>query len=160
MADMASYAKRVGAKYLEDTRAKEGIKVMKSGMLIEVVNESTKDGAKSPEANSQCKVTYSGTLHDGTPFDAGTTSFAPNQVIKGWTEAMQYMVEGDKWKLHIPYDLAYGERGAGPTIKPFSTLVFDIEIHEVKNGGKSKEDARAMLGAGTASSSTGEADGL
>ena len=57
-----------------------------------------------------CEVTYSGTLRDGTPFDAGTTSFAPNQVIRGWTEAMQLMSEGDKWRLHIPYPLAYGER--------------------------------------------------
>ena len=57
-----------------------------------------------------CEVTYAGTLRDGTPFDAGTTSFAPNQVIKGWTEAMQLMAEGDKWRLHIPYDLAYGAR--------------------------------------------------
>jgi FKBP-type peptidyl-prolyl cis-trans isomerase FklB len=61
-------------------------------------------------ATDTCEVTYSGTLRDGTPFDAGTTSFAPNQVIKGWTEAMQLMAEGDKWRLHIPYDLAYGAR--------------------------------------------------
>jgi len=150
VSDMSSYTKRIGKKYLDDKAKEDGVMTMKSGMLIEVVKESDKADAKSPELSSQCKVTYSGTLHDGTPFDSGTTSFAPNQVIRGWTEAMQYMVEGDKWKLHIPYDLAYGERGAGPTIKPYSTLVFDIEIHEVKSGGKNKEDARAMLAAGTA----------
>jgi FKBP-type peptidyl-prolyl cis-trans isomerase len=65
-----------------------------------------------------CEVTYAGTLRDGTPFDAGTTSFAPNQVIKGWTEAMQLMAEGDKWRLHIPFDLAYGSR-------------YDIEINKL-----------------------------
>jgi FKBP-type peptidyl-prolyl cis-trans isomerase FklB len=118
---------------------------LKSGMLVEILNEGT--GAKSPQVNSQCKVTYAGTLHTGEPFDSGTTSFAPNQVIKGWTEAMQYMREGDKWKLHIPYDLAYGERGAGRKIGPFSTLIFDIEIHEVKNDGKPAAEAAAMFAA-------------
>ena len=97
-----------------------------------------------------CDVTYSGTLKDGTKFDSGTTSFAPNQVIKGWTEAMQMMVEGDKWKLYIPYDLAYGDRGSPPNIPPFATLVFEIEIHKVKSGGKSAEKARKMLEEGKA----------
>merc|ERR1719198_1758478 len=105
VSDMSSYTKRVGAKYLEEKAQENGVMVMKSGMLIEIVKESDKADAKSPEKSSQCKVTYSGTLHDGTPFDSGTTSFAPNQVIRGWTEAMQYMVEGDKWKLHIPSEL-------------------------------------------------------
>ena len=82
-------------------------------------------------------MTYSGTLRDGTPFDSGTTSFAPNQVIAGWTEAMQLMCEGDKWELYIPYDLAYGEYGSPPKIPPFSPLVFEIEIHKVLSGGKS-----------------------
>lgn len=89
-------------------------------------------------------------MKDGTKFDSGTTSFAPNQVIKGWTEAMQMMVEGDKWKLYIPYDLAYGDRGSPPKIPPFATLVFEIEIHKVKSGGKSAEKARKMLEEGKA----------
>merc|ERR1712000_595068 len=96
--------------------------------------------------------TYLGTFKDGSKFDGGTTSFAPNQVIKGWTEAMQYMVEGDKWKLHIPYDLAYGERGSPPRIPGYSVLVFEIEIHKVKSGGKSADEAHSMFVAGQKSS--------
>ena len=91
-------------------------------------------------------------MKDGTPFDSGTTSFAPNQVIKGWTEAMQLMAEGDKWKLHIPYNLAYGERGSPPKIPPYSTLVFEIEIHKVKSGGKPATTARANFKAAIADS--------
>ena len=145
IADMESYTKRIGAKYLQEKATQPGVYKMKSGLLIEKIKNGS---GKSPEKNSQCKVTYSGTLHDGTPFDSGTTSFAPNQVIGGWTEAMQYMVEGDKWKLHIPSELGYGSRGAGATIKPHSTLVFDIEIHEVKSGGKPSEEAQSMFAEG------------
>ena len=136
-------------------------------MLVEILKESTKKKAKSPRASDSCKVTYSGTLKDGTPFDSGTTSFAPNQVIKGWTEgdsfsllriisrtfisfpimtksdsAMQLMVEGDKWKLYIPWNLAYGERGSPPKIGPYAPLVFEIEIHKVESGGKPASEAR------------------
>lgn len=148
--DLNSYLKRTGAKFLKEVAKKEGIIKLKSGMLIEILSPSTKSDAKSPNVGDACEVTYSGTLKDGTKFDSGTTSFAPNQVIKGWTEAMQMMVEGDKWKLYIPYDLAYGERGSPPKIPPFSTLVFEIEIHKVKSGGKSAEKARKFLEDGKA----------
>jgi FKBP-type peptidyl-prolyl cis-trans isomerase FklB len=150
--NMDSYNKRTGAKYLATTLAqKEGIIELKSGMLIEIVSESTLKAPMSPREGDSCDVTYSGTFKDGTPFDSGRTSFAPNQVIRGWTEAMQYMVEGDKWILHIPYDLAYGERGSPPKIPGFSVLVFEIEIHKVVGGaGKSKEEAQKMLAEGTA----------
>lgn len=148
--DMDAYRKRVGAKYLTEKALEEGITTLKSGMLIEILEPSTKDNAKSPTKGDQCRVTYKGTLHSGEQFDAGTHTFAPNQVIAGWTEAMQYMVEGDKWKLHIPYDLAYGERGAGARIPPYSTLVFEIQIHEVLSGGKDGEQAKQMLEDGTA----------
>ena len=145
-ADMNSYLKRTGKKYLEKVLAEnEDAQLLKSGMIVEILKESTKEGAKSPTKGDTCEVTYSGTLKDGTKFDAGTTSFAPNQVIKGWTEAMQLMVEGDKWKLYIPYDLAYGERGSPPKIPPYSPLVFEIEIHKVKSGGKSGKEARAAF---------------
>ena len=148
--DMNAYLKRTGAKFLQEVAKKEGIIKLKSGMLIEILSPSTKEKPKSPNVGDACEVTYSGTLKDGTKFDSGTTSFAPNQVIKGWTEAMQMMVEGDKWKLYIPYDLAYGERGSPPKIPPYSTLVFEIEIHKVKSGGKSAEKARAFLEEGKA----------
>lgn len=114
---------------------------MKSGMVVEILKSGESD-AKSPKAGDSCKVTYAGTFKDGKSFDSGTTSFAPNQVIKGWTEAMQLMGEGDKWKLYIPYDLAYGENGSPPKIPGYSPLVFEIEIHKVESGGKSVSEAR------------------
>lgn len=143
--DMNAYNKRTGAKYLEKKASEPGVIKLKSGMLVEILKTGDAENAKSPREGDSCEVTYYGTLKDGTKFDSGTTSFAPNQVIKGWTEAMQLMGEGDKWKLHIPYDLAYGERGSPPKIPPFSPLVFDIEIHKVKSGGKPVAEAREMF---------------
>merc|ERR1712039_744700 len=88
-------------------------------------------------ADSPCDCHYEGTLVSGKEFDSsykrGTpTTFAPNQVIKGWTEAMQLMVEGDKWEMYIPYNLAYGERGMPPVIPAKSTLIFTMEIIKIK----------------------------
>ena len=154
--DMAAYNKRTGAKYLSEKATEAGVITLKSGMLVEILKSGDNADAKSPKAGDACEVTYSGTLKDGKKFDAGTTSFAPNQVIKGWTEAMQLMGEGDKWKLHIPYDLAYGERGSPPKIPPFSPLVFEIEIHKVKSGGKPVAEARAMFEEAKAPATTGE----
>ena len=137
------YLKRVGAKFLAEVSQKPGVHKLKSGMLVEILKTATGEDAKSPTKFDSCEVSYSGTLKDGTRFDAGTTSFSPSQVIKGWTEAMQLMAEGDKWKLFIPFDLAYGASGSPPKIPPYSPLVFDIEIHKVKgSGGKSMADAR------------------
>ena len=110
--------------------------------------------------STPCECHYKGMTIEGVEFDSSwkrksTTSFAPNQVIKGWTEAMQLMVEGDKWKLYIPYDLAYGERGSPPKIPGYSPLVFEIEIHKVKStGGKSKEEARKLFQDSLASSTS------
>jgi FKBP-type peptidyl-prolyl cis-trans isomerase FklB len=157
--DMNAYNKRTGAKYLEEKASQPGVIKLKSGMLVEILKTTENQDAKSPKAGDSCDVTYSGTLKDGTKFDAGTTSFAPNQVIKGWTEAMQLMGEGDKWKLHIPYDLAYGERGSPPKIPPYSPLVFDIEIHKVKSGGKPVAEARTMFEAAKAAESAPAATG-
>jgi FKBP-type peptidyl-prolyl cis-trans isomerase FklB len=143
--DMDAYRKRTGAKYLAEKAKEAGVIKLQSGMLVEILKSNDEADAKSPKEGDSCEVSYSGTLKDGTKFDAGTTSFAPNQVIKGWTQAMQLMAEGDKWKLHIPYDLAYGERGSPPKIPPYSPLVFDIEIHKVKSGGKPAAEARAAF---------------
>jgi len=137
------YLKRVGAKFLDEQARREGVYTLKSGMLIEILKSATDETAKSPTKFDNCEVTYSGTLKDGTKFDSGTTSFSPSQVIAGWTEAMQLMAEGDKYKLFIPYNLAYGERGSPPNIGPFAPLVFEIEIHKVKStGGKTLAEAR------------------
>lgn len=142
---MEAYAKRTGAKFLAEVSARPGIVTLKSGMLVEVLKSAESPDAKSPTSGDSCEVTYSGTLKNGENFDSGTTSFAPNQVIAGWTEAMQLMTEGDKWKLYIPYNLAYGERGSPPKIPPFAPLVFEIEIHKVTAGGKSASEARAAF---------------
>ena len=141
-ADQTGYMIRTGKKYLEEQAAKEGAHLLESGMVIEILKESDKDDAKSPNVGDSCECTYEGTFKDGKRFDGGTTSFAPNQVISGWTQAMQLMAEGDKWRLHIPYNLAYGERGSPPRIPGYSVLVFELEIHTVKGKGKSKEEAR------------------
>ncbi len=141
----AADEKAAGAQYLAEVAQREGVVALKSGMLVEILKSSSKPDAKSPTVGDLCEVTYKGTFKDGKQFDAGTTSFAPNQVIKGWTEAMQYMAEGDQWKLHIPFDLAYGARGMPPRIPAYSTLVFEIEIHKVKKGGKPAAEARALF---------------
>merc|ERR1712117_292818 len=98
-------------------------------------------GSFHPTADSSCECHYAGTLIDGTEFDSsysrGTpTSFAPNQVIKGWTEAMQLMVEGDKWEMYIPSDLGYGDGGSGAKIKGGDVLVFRMEILKIKGATK------------------------
>ena len=92
---------------------------------------------KTPTVDSPCSCHYAGTLIDGTEFDSSykrgqPTTFAPNQVIKGWTEAMQLMKEGAKWELYIPSELAYGDRGAGGRIPGGSVLIFTLELIEVK----------------------------
>mmetsp|Transcript_13603 Transcript_13603/g.20400 ORF Transcript_13603/g.20400 Transcript_13603/m.20400 type:complete len:174 (+) Transcript_13603:86-607(+) len=150
-ADMNKYYKRTGKKFLDEKSKEPGVITLKSGMLVEILKEGTDPNAKSPRVSDTCEVTYKGTFRDGKGFDQGTTSFAPNQVIKGWTEAMQLMGEGDKWKLYIPYDLAYGERGSPPRIPPYTPLVFEIEIHKVKQGGKPVSEAREAFKAAVAS---------
>ena len=92
----------------------------------------TEEGAK-PTLNDQVTTHYHGTLIDGTVFDSSVergepASFPVSGVIKGWTEALQLMNVGSKWRLFVPYDLAYGERGAGPQIGPFTTLIFQVEL--------------------------------
>jgi len=123
-----------GAKFLEENKANEGIVVLPSGLQYKVITEGS---GKTPKATDQVKVHYKGTLIDGTEFDS---SFKRNQpaefkvggVIKGWTEALQLMKEGSKWMLYIPSDLAYGPRGAGAQIGPNATLIFEVELLEVK----------------------------
>lgn len=122
-----------GADYLEKNAQREEISVTESGLQYEVLNSG--DGDK-PTAASTVRVHYHGTLTDGTVFDSSydrgqPAEFPVNGVIKGWTEALQLMVVGDKWRIHVPHDLAYGEQGAGAAIGPFSTLVFDVELLDI-----------------------------
>ena len=120
-----------GRKFLETNASKEGVTVLESGLQYEVLAEG--DGINMPKLEDNVTTHYHGTLMDGTVFDSSVdrgepASFPVNGVIKGWTEALQLMSVGSKWKLYVPYDLAYGERGAGPQIGPYSTLVFEVEL--------------------------------
>jgi FKBP-type peptidyl-prolyl cis-trans isomerase FklB len=126
--------KTEGAKFLEENKKKSGVKTTASGLQYKVEKEGT--GAQ-PKATDMVTVNYRGTLIDGTEFDSSykrgqPATFPVNGVIKGWTEALQLMKQGSKYQLFIPSNLAYGERAMGPDIGPNSTLVFEVELQEVK----------------------------
>ena len=126
-------AKADGEKYLADNAAKEGVITLPSGLQYQVIKEGN---GKKPKATDKVKCHYEGMLVDGTLFDSSIqrgdpATFPLNQVIAGWTEGLQLMHEGAKYRFFIPYQLGYGERGAGASIPPFSALVFDVELLEV-----------------------------
>ena len=123
-----------GEAFLEENAERAGVVTLSSGLQYEVLEEG--DGA-TPKRRSTVVVHYAGTLIDGTPFDSSIArgepaKFPVNRVISGWTEALQLMQVGDKWRLFIPADLAYGDRGVGPVIAPGSTLIFEVELLEVQ----------------------------
>lgn len=127
-------AKAIGEDFLEENAKKEGVKVTASGLQYEVITEGK---GKKPSATDTVKVHYEGRLIDGTIFDSSIQrgepiSFPLNGVIAGWTEGLQLMAEGSKYRLFIPYNLAYGERGAGASIPPYAALIFDVELIEVQ----------------------------
>ena len=122
-----------GKDYLEKNGAREGVITTESGLQYEILTEGTGD---KPQKSDKVTVHYEGKLIDGTVFDSSIkrgepTSFGVGGVIAGWTEALQLMPVGSKWRLHIPYNLAYGERGAGQKIGPYSTLIFDVELIKI-----------------------------
>ena len=130
-----------GKAFLEGNVSKPGVVVLPSGLQYRVIEEG--GGLEHPTVSTPCECHYAGRLLDGTEFDSSykrgqPTTFAPNQVIKGWTEAMQLMGEGDKWELYIPSELAYGDSKRGQFITPGAVLVFTIEILEVKGASKPK----------------------
>ncbi|OAV45912.1 FKBP-type peptidyl-prolyl cis-trans isomerase [Lewinella sp. 4G2] len=123
-----------GEDFLAENAKRPEVKVTESGLQYEVLKEGT--GA-SPSATETVEVHYHGTLIDGTVFDSSvdrgqTISFGLNQVIPGWTEGVQLMKEGAKYRFFIPYNLAYGARGSAPKIPPYAALIFDVELFEVK----------------------------
>lgn len=125
--------KKIGEAFLAENKAKAGVTTTASGLQYSIEKEGT--GAK-PTATDRVKVHYTGRLLDGKVFDSSVergqpAEFGVNEVIKGWTEALQLMPVGSKWKLYIPAELAYGDRGAGADIKPGSTLVFDVELLDI-----------------------------
>lgn len=126
--------KKQNEQFLADNKTKDGVKTTASGLQYVVVKEGS---GVSPTATQRVKVLYKGMLTDGTVFDKNEnrespTEFGVNQVIKGWTEGLQLMKSGAKYKFFIPQELAYGSQQKGKAIKPFSTLVFDVELLEVK----------------------------
>merc|ERR1712048_567880 len=127
--------KDAGLKFLEENKTKDRVVTLASGLQYKVLNEGR--GMEHPTVSTPCECHYAGRLLDGTEFDSSyargePTAFAPNQVIKGWTEAMQLMVQGDKWEMYIPYELAYGERGSPPKIPGCACLIFVMEIIKIK----------------------------
>jgi len=132
-AEAGKAAKEEGAKFLAENAKKEGITVTKSGLQYEVLTEGT---GKKPKATDTVRCHYEGRLLDGSVFDSSYKRNAPadfglQQVIAGWTEGVQLMSEGSKFRFYIPYMLAYGEGGAGAMIPPFATLIFDVELIKV-----------------------------
>ena len=121
--------KASGEKFLAENKTKEGVKTTESGLQYKVITEGK---GEIPADTCKVKVNYKGTLIDGTEFDSSykrnePATFRANQVIKGWTEALTMMPVGSKWELYIPQELAYGSRESGQ-IKPFSTLIFEVEL--------------------------------
>ncbi|MCC6726200.1 MAG: FKBP-type peptidyl-prolyl cis-trans isomerase [Saprospiraceae bacterium] len=124
----------VGKKFLEENGKRKGVVTLPSGLQYEVLVEGA---GEMPKTTDKVKVHYTGTLIDGTVFDSSVKRGEPivfpvTGVIKGWVEALQLMKTGSKWKLFIPYNLAYGERGAGANIGPYSTLIFEVELISIE----------------------------
>lgn len=128
--------KEAGEKFLAENKTKEGVQVTPSGLQYKIITKGT--GAIPADTN-RVQVNYKGTLIDGTEFDnsykrkdkngkSKPATFSPKQVIKGWGEALTMMPVGSKWELYIPYDLAYGSQQRPPHIKPFSALIFEVEL--------------------------------
>ena len=127
---IAGEAKAAGEAFLAENAKREGVKVTESGLQYEVLEATI---GQKPKATDKVHVHYEGTLIDGTVFDSSykrgeSITFGLNQVIKGWTEGLQLMSIGSKYKLYLPYQLAYGERGAGANIPPYAALIFTVEL--------------------------------
>lgn len=133
MAEKGKKAKAEGEQYLAENANKEGVVTLPSGLQYKVLREGN---GKKPKATDNVKCHYEGFLIDGTVFDSSIQRGEPavfplNQVIAGWTEGLQLMQEGAKYRFFIPYHLGYGEHGAGASIPPYAALVFDVELIEV-----------------------------
>ena len=132
-AEKGKAAREAGEKFLAENAKKEGVTVTASGLQYIVLTEGS---GRKPSATDNVKCHYEGRLTDGTVFDSSyrrgePAVFPSNGVIAGWTEGVQLMGEGAKFRFFIPYNLAYGERGAGGSIPPYAALVFDVELIEV-----------------------------
>lgn len=133
MAEKGKAARVEGEAFLAENAKKEGIVTLPSGLQYEVITSGT---GRKPKATDKVKCHYEGTLIDGTVFDSSYRRGEPavfplNGVIKGWTEGLQLMSEGAKYRFYIPFALAYGANGAGASIPPYAALIFDVELLEV-----------------------------
>jgi FKBP-type peptidyl-prolyl cis-trans isomerase FklB len=151
MKTVAEKNKADGKKFLDENSKKEGVKTTASGLQYRVIKEGT---GEKPKDSDFVETDYRGTTIDGKEFDSsakngGPVSFPVNGVIKGWSEALKLMPVGSKWQLFIPSDLAYGDEGAGEDIAPGSTLVFDVELLNIKKD-NGKSGAATDQGAGAA----------
>lgn len=129
----AKVAAAEGETFLKDNALRSEVTVLDSGLQYEVI---TQGSGEIPTSDKSVRVHYHGELTDGTVFDSSVSRGQPAEfpvtgVIKGWVEALQLMPVGSKWKLYIPHDLAYGERGAGAAIPPFAALVFEVELLDI-----------------------------
>ena len=134
LAEKGKEAKEAGEKYLAENAKKEGVVTLPSGLQYQLLKEGN---GRKPKATDSVVCHYEGMLIDGTMFDSSIqrgepATFGLQQVIAGWTEGLQLMQEGAKYRFFIPYLLGYGESGAGQSIPPFSALIFDVELIEVK----------------------------
>jgi len=132
--EASAEALQVGEDYLAENAKKEGVQTTESGLQYEVLASGE---GETPAATDTVKVHYHGTLIDGTVFDSSVerdspATFPVNRVISGWTEALQLMQEGDKWRLTVPADLAYGAQSPSPKIPANSVLIFEVELLEVQ----------------------------
>lgn len=132
----AAAAKKEGADFLAANSKKDGVVTLPSGLQYKILKEGT---GEKPTAEDKVTTHYHGTLIDGTVFDSSVdrgqpASFPVGGVIKGWQEALQLMPVGSKWTLYVPYDLAYGDRGAGQQIGPYSALIFEVELISIDKG--------------------------
>ena len=130
---MQALNQQIGVEFLAENKQKAGVVELPSGLQYQILTEGTGD---TPSAADQVECHYHGTMLNGQVFDSSVERgepavFGVGQVIAGWVEALQLMKEGSKWRLFIPSQLAYGERGAGEAIPPFATLIFDVELLKV-----------------------------
>ncbi|MCK5100971.1 MAG: FKBP-type peptidyl-prolyl cis-trans isomerase [Desulfobacteraceae bacterium] len=134
MLEKSKENKAKGEAFLQENKQKKGVVTLESGLQYRVI---TKGKGESPKPEDTIKCHYKGTTIDGVEFDSSYKRGQPavfqlNRVIKGWTDALQLMKPGSKWELFIPSDLAYGDRAAGPAIKPGSTLIFEVELISIE----------------------------
>jgi len=133
-AEMLGKVKKESEAFLAENKKQKGVVVLPSGLQYQILKEGN---GKSPKATDTVSVNYEGKLINGTVFDSsaksgGPASFRVDAVIKGWTEALQLMKTGSKWRLFIPSELAYGESPRGGVIRPHDALIFDVELLEIK----------------------------